>query len=496
MSDVIRPPLGTGSFVVKPGTPSGIEGLEFWGSPFDSSSWKENTRVTPAEPHPWTADLTSGLELWLRSGQSPAWKDPGRTLAASTGDTLGAMDDLSGNSRHATQVTASKELDYVAVSGGRAALENDATRRFLNVANNVVFTTLPLTFVIRAKWRILPSVHAGESFIYRQNHSAFPWRSLDIRGISIGGSADKIEIELRDVATTKFGLRSLSTISADIWYTIILMIDSSGAAEFFLNGVSQSTVTIANLFINDGSSAIGGLDTAAANYIDGQISDVLFYSKVLKQPEIDELQNYLPNNTITLGDSVGALDDLSGNGRHLIQATAGNRPIYTADQFGRLPGLIHDGTDSFIWDGSITLAGDITLVAYVKNTITNYNYMLVLREVSTAYRMMLDSNGLNDRGRSKIVTSLDGNAISNGPATDIKDGNPHLLIATYNRTGKKLLCYVDGVAGVEKTLTGELPTVFDQIQTGATYTTGDALIYSRLLSANEIADLTNYYTGH
>lgn len=45
------------------------------------------------------------------------------------------------------------------------------------------------------------------------------------------------------------------------------------------------------------------------------------------------------------GDPVGAWDDASGNGNHVIQATAGARPLYKTGVQNSLPGVLFDNTD-------------------------------------------------------------------------------------------------------------------------------------------------------
>ena len=51
-------------------------------------------------------------------------------------------------------------------------------------------------------------------------------------------------------------------------------------------------------------------------------------------------------STITLnGSTVSQWSDKSGNSRHVIQATAGAQPLYSANQIGGLPALSFDGGD-------------------------------------------------------------------------------------------------------------------------------------------------------
>ncbi len=48
------------------------------------------------------------------------------------------------------------------------------------------------------------------------------------------------------------------------------------------------------------------------------------------------------------GDAVSQWDDLSGNGRNLVQATASNRPIYKTGIQNNLPSILFDGVDDFL----------------------------------------------------------------------------------------------------------------------------------------------------
>jgi hypothetical protein len=56
---------------------------------------------------------------------------------------------------------------------------------------------------------------------------------------------------------------------------------------------------------------------------------------------------------VTDNDAVGYVTDLSGNGFHLVQATAGNRPLYQTD--GTLHWLESDGVDDYL---SVTYEGN------------------------------------------------------------------------------------------------------------------------------------------
>ncbi len=72
-------------------------------------------------------------------------------------------------------------------------------------------------------------------------------------------------------------------------------------------------------------------------------------------------------------DPVGRIDDISGNGNHLLQATAGKRPIL------RLSGgkyhIEFDGSDDFLAD-TFTLAQPFTRISALRQTWANNTYIL------------------------------------------------------------------------------------------------------------------------
>jgi hypothetical protein len=60
------------------------------------------------------------------------------------------------------------------------------------------------------------------------------------------------------------------------------------------------------------------------------------------------------SSSIAIVTGVSQWNDLSGNGRHLVQATTNNQPVYTANQIAGKPGVVFDKTnDRLTWSGSL-----------------------------------------------------------------------------------------------------------------------------------------------
>lgn len=65
------------------------------------------------------------------------------------------------------------------------------------------------------------------------------------------------------------------------------------------------------------------------------------------------------------GGAVSQLDDLSGNGYHVTQSSAGNKPTYSATGFpGSEPGITCDGTDDWLGTSSTAVAMGVSAFAF------------------------------------------------------------------------------------------------------------------------------------
>jgi hypothetical protein len=85
-------------------------------------------------------------------------------------------------------------------------------------------------------------------------------------------------------------------------------------------------------------------------------------------------------NTITKdgGNLVEQWDDKSGNGYHVTQATEANKPIYGTSLINGLPAVYCDSTvQTMINTTGIPIAGDLTILAVLKDTRNASNVVLV-----------------------------------------------------------------------------------------------------------------------
>lgn len=85
----------------------------------------------------FTPASIAGLQVWFDVALSTKWQDSARTTPANAGnDPVGAIDDLSGNARHATQATdANRPLLILAFQAGKPVIRFDGSNDSLATTN-------------------------------------------------------------------------------------------------------------------------------------------------------------------------------------------------------------------------------------------------------------------------------------------------------------------------------------------------------------------------
>lgn len=182
-------------------------------------------------------------------------------------------------------------------------------------------------------------------------------------------------------------------------------------------------------------------------------------------------------------DPVGAWDDLSGNARHLTQATAGSRPTYKSSGFNDQPYLSYDGGDylasTAAWVASLFSGTDKPFVA-----------ITVVRRTAAANQAIaaLANTGNNTPVRYSRLTGGDafglahvndanspGGGVLNTAAGSVGD-NPRVLTAIYDGTNASI--YVNAEAQVVDQASGTGDTTLDSFAVGARLRTAPGLFFT------------------
>lgn len=138
------------------------------------------------------------------------------------------------------------------------------------------------------------------------------------------------------------------------------------------------------------------------------------------------------------GDPVGAMRDLSGNGRHLLQATAAARPIYR--HAGNVSWLEGDGVDDMLTT-PISLSAYPVLVASALQMLDGEEGGIVaLHQGFSIYKALMQGGG----GTYQLRATDRNAALVNAPV--VADAAPHVALADFGAAATRIS--VDGGAVV------------------------------------------------
>ena len=201
----------------------------------------------------------------------------------------------------------------------------------------------------------------------------------------------------------------------------------------------------------------------------------------------------------TSGQSIHQWKDLSGNGRHAIQATSGNRPTWIAPASGQNGlGLVSfNGSTSYV-SVSIPFATPYTVMAVLKQKRnTQVDRLLNATDLSTSTtRLWLGSYQGNYGGQVSTASgSWNGGALTYTPTTSIYNAFRRVY-QTNDGTATGLVPYVSGTAltGIQGAMTS-----FTTLMIGAgpvgqygLFDLGELIVYPSVLNSADLATVGDY----
>lgn len=200
-------------------------------------------------------------------------------------------------------------------------------------------------------------------------------------------------------------------------------------------------------------------------------------------------------------DVIGAWDDRSGNGYHVIQATTGNKPTLRTNVQNGKSVIRFDGSDDVLEKTSFPDFGDNYTVLMVLKESSGGDTTQVAFEVATAITnsgfssLHVTSVNLTWRGRDATVTR------------DLLGGNYRDNVARIHRmlnTGTQLKWSVNNVALTPVAYTAPNPSTLNRLSIGQLVGGGgynlngdmpEILIYSRTLTGAEETAMENYFNA-
>ena len=197
---------------------------------------------------------------------------------------------------------ASMTIDYTTVAAGSLVLDGDGdyvTTPYAGIAANGARTTLCWVKTSTAATRILTY---GSAAAY--------WR-LNVSG---GGVAR--------IATEDASINAATSIIDNAWH-LVAATYAGGAANLEIwvdTGAAEASAAV-NLSTGSDEDVVIGTDFPAADYFNGQISDVMFFNDDLNQAEIEEIHALGQNPTVAEMQGTDAYGDLVSWWRFVADAT-------------------------------------------------------------------------------------------------------------------------------------------------------------------------------
>ena len=239
----------------------------------------------------------SNLELWLDAEQG-VFSDAGSTPAGDTDD-VQQWNDQSGNNRHASQATSgNRPVFRTGILNGKPVI------RFTRSASEVLQGdfgadfTQPNTMIVVFKRN---GTTTGSSTSDQQQ---FVSVDLDAGGgVEVNHSLYHAHFS-GGVSGQKFSAFSgevLNTGEADTNYHIMMGIYNGVSGVIRLDGNETVTGDIGSLSAG-GAYGIGGRSVTGDRNLDGDIAEVIFYSKLLSESEYNDVECYLADK---YGISIG-----------------------------------------------------------------------------------------------------------------------------------------------------------------------------------------------
>lgn len=195
-------------------------------------------------------------------------------------------------------------------------------------------------------------------------------------------------------------------------------------------------------------------------------------------------------SAVAAGGAVARWEDISGNGRHLTQSTANNRPILAASKYKGRAACEFDGSnDQLLLASNLAMSAGATIILVSQKRSNNNSAMHSLRGSGTAnHHPYTDGNAYDSFGVFNRLT------FAFAYRSD-------LLVWSAIAANANLAVYVDNAAKVNSSGIASANQTGSETQVVGSGTTtnwfwdgwiAEILMYSRALSATENTSVYNY----
>lgn len=317
-------------------------------------------------------------------------------------------------------------------------------------------------------WVYLNSGGSGERAIVSKWLSS---QSQDQYILFINNS-NQIQFAVGNPSVSASGITTTTSLSSNTWHHVVATWDNSGKHSIYLNGVLETSATLANVTsINSTSSLplLVGVQSIApvSRPMKGAIDDILLYNRALSLSEIQQIYNEpnpivgglvshypfdFPNNEIK---DIINYNDGTGTGIFYASDRNGNtNAALNIDPANTILNL-HDTYDNF----SANTTGQMAYSFWINFKNLNNAYQMIITKSSDAgcslneRQFLLRINNQNKLEVSGYGTLSSGNSQNATGSTTFTAGNWYHVVLNYNQIYTGINKFNIWVNGTQETLT-------------------------------------------
>ena len=221
--------------------------------------------------HPVTR---TDLQLWLRS-------DFGPEVSVSN---VTQWNDLSGTSNNAVQGTSADQPIFIdSAINGKPAVSFDGISQHLFLTNGISDLTAGASI-----FAVVKPIGSVSATLFTMGNN--PDDSISLLTLS-----DQVELDAYNSTTSSSVVSSSSSLAQDVFQAIDTVHDGAGSADINVDALNVGSGSVQNLTNTTRNFNFIGTDAPITTFFQGQLAELLVYSRPLTSVERADIQGYLIN---------------------------------------------------------------------------------------------------------------------------------------------------------------------------------------------------------
>ena len=252
---------------------------------FNYTNWESGTStITVAKANP-VLIMNNGTVAVNTSGLVGYWRFENESLGTAT--------DYSGWNNTGTLTNMNNAGNATSgPTGGRfgKGMQFDGVNDLVSIQHQSYFTQAPFTAVTWVKFNQLATDKNEHENILSKKHSDTPYNSWWVRITNSSTSvANKLTFYVVDSGSGYHDVYSDSPVITDVWYQVVVTLDSSYNMKLYVNGIQQADAENSGDMFNSDSYLRIGANTNSQSRFNGTIDEAQIWNRSLTSDEIKEL---------------------------------------------------------------------------------------------------------------------------------------------------------------------------------------------------------------